>query len=114
MVRQRCAFDAGGNEPGDARFQICMDRRNLQTGGLPLLPAIANHAVWEPPGDVEGSILFKNRHRLPAGESGLDFMPVCDGFLSELPAEADIVSAVAADEIDKADLIILQIAADLM
>jgi hypothetical protein len=78
------------------------------------LPAIACHAVWEPSGDVEDLILFKNRYRLSAGESGLDFMPIGDGFLAELPAEADIVPAVPADEIDEAHLIVLQIASDFM
>ena len=78
------------------------------------MPAIADHAVWESARDVGGSILFKNRYRLPAGESGLDFMPVGDGFFTELPAEADVVSAVPADEIDKAHLIVLQITTDFM
>ena len=78
------------------------------------MSAIARHAVWESPGDLEDSILFKNRHRLSAGEPGLDFMPVGDGFLAELPAEADIVSAVSADEIDKAHLVVLEIASDFV
>lgn len=78
------------------------------------MPTIARHAVWESAGNVEGLILFKYRYRLSAGESGLDFMPVGNGFFAELPAEADIVSTVAADEIDKAHLIVLQIASDFM
>src|SRR5580658_6467856 len=110
MVSRGRAFDAGGDGLEDSRFPVGVDQRSLQTRGLSLLPAIACHAVWEPSGDVEDLILFKNRYRLSAGESGLDFMPIGDGFLAELPAEADIVPAVPADEIDEAHLIVLQIA----
>ena len=45
-------------------------------------------------------------------ETGLDFVPEFDGVFAEFPAEADVMAAVAADEIDQAHLVILQIAAD--
>ena len=86
----------------------------MQTRGLSLLPAIARHAVWESAGNVGDLILFKDGNRLAAGEAGLDFVPIGDGFFAELPAEADIVSAVPADEIDEAHLIVFQIAANFM
>ena len=49
---------------------------------------------------------------MSAGESRLDFMPIADRFLAELPAEADIMPAMAADEIDQTHLIIFQVATD--
>ena len=65
-------------------------------------------------GDCRGFNPLQDRYRLPTGESGLDFMPVGDGFFAKFPAEADIVSAMAADEIDEAHLIVLQIATDFV
>lgn len=65
-------------------------------------------------GELEELILFQDRHRLAACEAGLDFVPIRDGLFAQLPAEANIVSVVAADEIDQAHLIVFQIATDFV
>jgi hypothetical protein len=59
-------------------------------------------------------VFLKLRNRLAAGEAGLDFVPEADGVFAELPAEADVVAAVTAEEIDEAHLIVLQVAADVV
>jgi hypothetical protein len=67
--------------------------------------------IGEEPDQI-GLVLFENRNRLTACEARLDFMPVADGLFAELPAEADVVAAVAADEIDESGLEVLHVATD--
>src|SRR5690348_9895512 len=59
------------------------------------------------------SRLFVQRFdRLAAGVPGADFVPVRDALLAQLPAEVNVARFVPADEVDQADLVVLQLAAD--
>jgi hypothetical protein len=51
---------------------------------------------------------------LAAGEAGLDFVPKADGVFAELPAEANVVATMTAEEIDEAYLVVLEVAADVV
>src|SRR4051812_44452147 len=51
--------------------------------------------------------------RLATGKPGVHLVPVADGRLPQLPAEADVAALVPAGEVDQAHPIVLQLAADL-
>ena len=55
---------------------------------------------------------FQRRDGLSAREAGVAFVPVTDFVFAEFPAEADIVAAMSAGEVDEAHLVVLQFAAD--
>ncbi|MGC4034300.1 MAG: M48 family metalloprotease [Tepidisphaeraceae bacterium] len=71
---------------------------SASVGATPASPAIFLH--------------FQQLHRLPAGKAVVQFVPVVNGLFAELPAEANIPPFVPADEIDQADAVVLQVAAD--
>jgi len=58
--------------------------------------------------------LFQDRNGLAAGETTLDLVPISDVILTQLPAKADVVPAMATQKIDQAGLIILQLAPHLV
>lgn len=56
--------------------------------------------------------LFQRRDRLSSGVAGIQFVPEADLVFAHFPAEADIASFMSAGEVDKAHLVVLQIATD--
>src|SRR3954466_529952 len=54
----------------------------------------------------------KARDRLAAGEARVQLVPVGDLALAHLPAEVHVAALVAADEIDQARLVVLELHAD--
>jgi len=57
---------------------------------------------------------LQRSNRLASGEAGAQFVPVPDGFLAQFPAQAHRAALVPAEKIDQSDLVILQIAANVM
>lgn len=51
---------------------------------------------------------------LAAGKAGVQLMPVGDLFFAHAPTEVDIASLVAAEEINQARLVVLQLDADFI
>jgi hypothetical protein len=58
--------------------------------------------------------LFQLRDGLASGEAGGDLVEELNFLFAQFPAEADVVTFVAADKIDEAGLIVLQFTADVM
>src|SRR4051794_9110302 len=56
---------------------------------------------------------LQRRNGLSPRVAGVDLVPVADLLFAQLPAQVDVAGLVAADEVDQADLVVLQLAADL-
>src|SRR5207302_10180201 len=59
------------------------------------------------------SVLPQRGDGLASGVARLHLVPIADPLFAELPAEAYVAALVAADEIDQAQAVILQLRADL-